>query len=136
VVTASLGRLAPELQSFWHLPVKYELTIVSHQEGNFVRRSLYYNWDPVAEWSDAGASVVAATDKPPMSWHDRKDELRDRLARLGRTGVHLSGWETTKLPSFDGHHWSGNYDGLTSVAREVTEMLEIELRALFDGLPI
>jgi hypothetical protein len=60
--------------------------------------------------------------------------LRDKLAKLGRVGADVRVWDYTELPSFDGYGPTCNFDGITSVVREVTEILEDDLRGLFEGL--
>jgi len=134
VVANSFGPISSQLPHFSMLPLKYDLTIIPGTREPRVHTSIYYDWNPVADWEDAGATVRAANERPRIGWFERRDELRDKFITLGRSEANIGGPVFSAPPDYSGYNYHATFDGVTSVVTEVTEMLLEDLRSLFESL--
>jgi hypothetical protein len=134
VVEESFQAVRLELRHYPMLPLRWSLTIVNDPEFPN-RRSMHYHFRPVKEWVEAGADVQFSGRPPPRIDSRRHwEENGARLRAYGRkVGTSHGVYGMRQLPSFSGHSSRG-YEGETSVVSEVCNMLEEDLKTIFEPL--
>jgi hypothetical protein len=129
IVENSFPDMSSELIHYPILPIRWKLTVLRSPR----RPVIYFDWNPVESWRDAGADVHCSDAPPPLpDWQ----EVQRALAALGRPSgyiPHCGGWSIQE--NYDGRLFSGYFNGATPVTNEVCSWLEDDIKNLFRGLP-
>lgn len=136
VVENSFKVVADSLGFYSALPVRWDLAVVRRKREPVLGASIYTRWFPVLSWKAAGADCEFS-DTPParfMSYDFSEVEIAlEEFGRFKGRGFTWGGFEP--MPSFDGYHLLGGFDGETTVMRSVCDLVISDINRLFSELP-
>lgn len=136
VVENSFKMVADSFGFYSALPVRWDLAVVARERRPVLRSSIYTRWFPVLSWDAAGADSEFSETPPERFMSHDFSEVHSELEKLGRSngrGVTWGGFEP--IPSFDGYHLLGGFDGETTVMRSVCDQITSDIKQLFSELP-
>lgn len=136
VVKNSFNEVADLFGFYAALPVRWNLVVVRRIGDPVLGGSIYHRWLPVPSWDTAGADCTFSDIPPDRFFSDDFSELDNALANLGRAkGRRCTRGGFKPMPSFDGNHLLGGFDGETTVMRSVCELIQGDIERLFSKLP-